>query len=308
MDRAHRLGQTREVTVYRLICKGTVEEKIVRRAQQKQHVQQLVMAGSAAGDTIAPEDVLSLLMDEDDSDVEGATGGLRQGGRAGVGASAARPTAAAGGAGAAGAARRGKARWETCLRVHNFRPPATLGARCQEGHVDERSPLLTRTSLHAPPDQADSSERCSNPACEKSLVICRLPTDPKSTDGQALKLDTEGDGVAVVDMEEIERQDRKETNHDDDDEDEPTQEAAAAGAGGAATKNKRKRAGAGGAAGPGKGGQAAAASAGGKGGATPAKRRSSAAAAAGRTPPPAVAAAAAAAPPSAGKAARAPPP
>ena len=28
MDRAHRLGQTKQVTVYRLICKGTIEERI----------------------------------------------------------------------------------------------------------------------------------------------------------------------------------------------------------------------------------------------------------------------------------------
>eukprot|EP00897_Mesotaenium_endlicherianum_P002362 jgi/Mesen1/2153/ME000152S01239 len=49
MDRAHRLGQTREVSVYRLICQGTVEEKIVKRANQKNTVQQLVMTGGGGG-------------------------------------------------------------------------------------------------------------------------------------------------------------------------------------------------------------------------------------------------------------------
>jgi hypothetical protein len=34
-DRAHRIGQTKTVSVYRLITKGPVEEKIVKRAQQK---------------------------------------------------------------------------------------------------------------------------------------------------------------------------------------------------------------------------------------------------------------------------------
>ncbi|KAI4300819.1 hypothetical protein L6164_034153 [Bauhinia variegata] len=65
MDRAHRLGQTRDVTVYRLICKETVEEKILLRASQKSTVQNLVMTGgSVGGDILAPEDVVSLLLDD----------------------------------------------------------------------------------------------------------------------------------------------------------------------------------------------------------------------------------------------------
>ena len=35
MDRAHRIGQTKEVTVYRLIQEGTMEEKVVERAFKK---------------------------------------------------------------------------------------------------------------------------------------------------------------------------------------------------------------------------------------------------------------------------------
>ncbi|XWS66310.1 hypothetical protein CRYUN_Cryun05aG0188700 [Craigia yunnanensis] len=65
MDRAHRLGQTKDVTVYRLICKETVEEKILQRASQKSTVQQLVMTGGhVQGDLLAPEDVVSLLLDD----------------------------------------------------------------------------------------------------------------------------------------------------------------------------------------------------------------------------------------------------
>lgn len=65
MDRAHRLGQTKDVTVYRLICKETVEEKILHRASQKSTVQQLVMTGGhIQGDILAPEDVISLLIDD----------------------------------------------------------------------------------------------------------------------------------------------------------------------------------------------------------------------------------------------------
>ncbi|ODV84270.1 hypothetical protein CANARDRAFT_8947 [[Candida] arabinofermentans NRRL YB-2248] len=46
MDRAHRLGQTRQVTVYRLLVKGTIEERMRDRAKQKEHVQQVVMQGN----------------------------------------------------------------------------------------------------------------------------------------------------------------------------------------------------------------------------------------------------------------------
>ena len=42
MDRAHRLGQTRQVTVYRLICKGTIEERILQRAEEKSEIQRMV--------------------------------------------------------------------------------------------------------------------------------------------------------------------------------------------------------------------------------------------------------------------------
>jgi len=38
MDRVHRLGQTKQVTVYRLITKSTIEERILLRAQQKHEV------------------------------------------------------------------------------------------------------------------------------------------------------------------------------------------------------------------------------------------------------------------------------
>ena len=41
MDRAHRLGQTKQVTVYRLICKGTIEERILQRAKEKSEVNPL---------------------------------------------------------------------------------------------------------------------------------------------------------------------------------------------------------------------------------------------------------------------------
>ncbi|KAI5644843.1 DNA-binding domain-containing protein [Phthorimaea operculella] len=43
MDRAHRLGQTKQVTVYRLICKGTIEERIMQRAREKSETKQVTV-------------------------------------------------------------------------------------------------------------------------------------------------------------------------------------------------------------------------------------------------------------------------
>jgi len=42
-DRCHRLGQTKEVSVYRLVSENTVEEKIVERAQQKLKLDAMVV-------------------------------------------------------------------------------------------------------------------------------------------------------------------------------------------------------------------------------------------------------------------------
>ena len=47
MDRAHRLGQTKQVTVYRLVVKGTVEERILQRAEEKSEVGVALMSCDA---------------------------------------------------------------------------------------------------------------------------------------------------------------------------------------------------------------------------------------------------------------------
>lgn len=64
-DRAHRIGRTGDVFVYRLITKHTIEERIVKRAQQKNIVQQTVYSGEVfKGTVFKTNDVMSLLFDD----------------------------------------------------------------------------------------------------------------------------------------------------------------------------------------------------------------------------------------------------
>jgi SNF2 family DNA or RNA helicase len=72
MDRAHRLGQTRPVTVYRLVTRNSVEERILQRAKQKGNIQNLVIQGGRfnlspdeADDIFKPSEMMDLLLDED---------------------------------------------------------------------------------------------------------------------------------------------------------------------------------------------------------------------------------------------------
>merc|ERR1712224_4758 len=66
MDRAHRLGQTKKVTVYRLICKGTIEERILQRAEEKSEIQRMVIQGGSfkglKQTELKPKEVVSLLL------------------------------------------------------------------------------------------------------------------------------------------------------------------------------------------------------------------------------------------------------
>lgn len=43
-DRAHRIGQTKPVLVYRLVSAHTVEDKIMQRATEKKKLEALVIA------------------------------------------------------------------------------------------------------------------------------------------------------------------------------------------------------------------------------------------------------------------------
>ncbi|CAE6337969.1 unnamed protein product [Rhizoctonia solani] len=65
MDRAHRLGQTRQVTVYRLITKGTIDERIVQLARVKKDVQDIVVGNKQFTEATTSKEIVSLLLDDD---------------------------------------------------------------------------------------------------------------------------------------------------------------------------------------------------------------------------------------------------
>ena len=61
MDRAHRIGQTKQVTVYKLISKGTIEERIIARQKIKQTLADEVIGTDTAGfKNLTKEELLSL--------------------------------------------------------------------------------------------------------------------------------------------------------------------------------------------------------------------------------------------------------
>ncbi|KAL5010230.1 hypothetical protein ScPMuIL_012535 [Solemya velum] len=60
-DRCHRLGQTKEVNVVRLICKGTVEEAMLRCAEEKLKLEQDITKSNTESSGKATADVVKLL-------------------------------------------------------------------------------------------------------------------------------------------------------------------------------------------------------------------------------------------------------
>ena len=61
-DRAYRIGQKRDVTVYKLIAKNTIEERILAMQERKRDLADAVLSGEGASSAlISREDLLSLL-------------------------------------------------------------------------------------------------------------------------------------------------------------------------------------------------------------------------------------------------------
>ncbi|MDE7066347.1 MAG: SWF/SNF helicase family protein, partial [Schaedlerella arabinosiphila] len=61
-DRAHRIGQTKKVTVYKLIAKGTIEEKIQKLQEKKKDLAEQVI-GKETGQlgSLSREEIMELL-------------------------------------------------------------------------------------------------------------------------------------------------------------------------------------------------------------------------------------------------------
>ena len=60
-DRAHRIGQQRPVTIYRLIAKGTIEEQIVALHQHKKDLAEQLLADTDKALKLNVDDVLAML-------------------------------------------------------------------------------------------------------------------------------------------------------------------------------------------------------------------------------------------------------
>lgn len=64
-DRAHRMGQTNEVQVIRLVAKGTIEEKITQLQHRKQNLtEEVIHSGQDILAGMNEEDILEVLMGE----------------------------------------------------------------------------------------------------------------------------------------------------------------------------------------------------------------------------------------------------
>ena len=60
-DRAHRIGQSRPVTVYRLVAENTIEEKIIRLHNTKRNLADSLLEGSDKSAKMSMEELMSLI-------------------------------------------------------------------------------------------------------------------------------------------------------------------------------------------------------------------------------------------------------
>ena len=67
IDRTHRIGQTKNVMVYRLISSGTIEEKVLALQDRKRDLfTQVVDDGGALSGALTADDLRGLFVGDDD--------------------------------------------------------------------------------------------------------------------------------------------------------------------------------------------------------------------------------------------------
>ena len=63
-DRAHRIGQTRPVTIYRMITAGTIEDKIVELHKRKRGLAESLLEDTGHGGNVSVDELLALLRED----------------------------------------------------------------------------------------------------------------------------------------------------------------------------------------------------------------------------------------------------
>jgi len=63
-DRAHRIGQKRPVTIYRLVTKDTIEEKIVELHRHKRDLADDLLEGGEMSGKMSAQDLLHLIREQ----------------------------------------------------------------------------------------------------------------------------------------------------------------------------------------------------------------------------------------------------
>jgi len=62
-DRAHRIGQTRPVTIYRLVAENTIEEKIIQLHNTKRDLADSLLEGSDQSARMSLNELVSLIQE-----------------------------------------------------------------------------------------------------------------------------------------------------------------------------------------------------------------------------------------------------
>jgi SNF2 family DNA or RNA helicase len=64
-DRAHRIGQIRPVTIYRLVAENTIEEKIIHLHNTKRDLADTLLEGTDKSAKLSIAELVSLIKDRD---------------------------------------------------------------------------------------------------------------------------------------------------------------------------------------------------------------------------------------------------